>query len=171
MGLIGLGSIGKQLAIRLGCFQCSILAYDLYPDKQYASAHGVRLVPFEEVISQSDIVSLHLPLTSETASLFSSEVLANMKKGAFLVNTSRGGLVDEDALRAALESGHLAGAALDVLASEPPSPDHPLLKAPNVLITPHSGAQTDGATNAMGWGALTDCLAVLSGEEPQNRVV
>jgi D-3-phosphoglycerate dehydrogenase len=97
--------------------------------------------------------------------------LAQMKPGAFLINTARGELVDENALYAALASGKLAGAALDVFASQLPGADHPLLKLPQVISTPHMGAHTDGATSAMGWGALNDCLAVLRGETPKYRVV
>lgn len=93
-----------------------------------------------------------------------------MKPGAFLVNTSRGELVDETALYGALKSGHLAGAALDVFAAEPLPANHPLLTLPQVIATPHTGAHADSATTAMGWSALKNCLAVLSGQEPQNRV-
>jgi D-3-phosphoglycerate dehydrogenase len=171
VGIIGLGAIGKQLVKRLAGFQCQILAYDLYPDEAFAAENQVALAPFEEVISKADILSIHLPLTPETKGLIDENTISMMKMGAYLVNTSRGGLVDEEALLAGLESGHLAGAGLDVLAKEPPTPDHPLLQAPNVMVTPHMGAHTDGATNAMGWGALNDCLAVLSGKVPLNRVI
>jgi phosphoglycerate dehydrogenase-like enzyme len=94
-----------------------------------------------------------------------------MKTGSYLINTSRGEIIDENALIEVLNSGHLAGAGLDVLAEEPPPADHPLLKMDNVLVTPHSGAHSDGATNAMGWTALEDCLAVLSGQEPKFKVI
>jgi phosphoglycerate dehydrogenase-like enzyme len=89
-----------------------------------------------------------------------------MKPGAYLVNTSRGELIDDAALAEAIRAGHLAGAALDVFAVEPPRVDNPLLCLPRVLVTPHSGSHTDGAMNAMGWMAMQDCLAVLRGEEP-----
>jgi len=97
--------------------------------------------------------------------------LRQMKPGAFLVNTSRGELIDEEGLLGALTSGQLRGAALDVFAQQPPGIDNPLLSLPQVIATPHMGAHTDGATNAMGWAALRDCLAVLRGEEPTYRVV
>ena len=98
-------------------------------------------------------------------------LLAAMKPGAFLINTARGELVDEGALLDALDSGRLRGAALDAFITEPPAKDSPLLSHPRLIATPHSGAHTDGATNAMGWMALRDCLAVLRGDEPLYRVV
>jgi D-3-phosphoglycerate dehydrogenase len=94
-----------------------------------------------------------------------------MRRGSYLINTSRGGLLDESALFDALQHGHLAGAALDVFDEEPPSPDNPLLTLPQVIATPHMGAHSDSATNAMGWTALRDCLAVLLGQEPVYRVI
>jgi D-3-phosphoglycerate dehydrogenase len=97
--------------------------------------------------------------------------LNRMKPGAYLINTSRGELIDEDALFQALKSDHLAGAALDCFAQQPPAADNPLLSLPQVIATPHMGAHTDAATNAMGWSALNDCLAVLRGEQPAHRVV
>jgi D-3-phosphoglycerate dehydrogenase len=171
VGIAGLGSIGKQVARRLSGFDCKIMAYDLFPDQTFTAENNVKIASFEELVSQADILTIHLPLTEDTAGLINGEVLTRMKPGAYIVNTSRGGLVDEGALLEGLVSGHLAGAALDVLSSEPPSPNHPLLQAPNIIITPHTGAHTDGATNAMGWGALKDCLAVLAGKQPKNRVV
>jgi len=171
MGILGLGSIGKQLARRLSSFDCRILAFDPYPDREFASRHKVELAPQDRVLAEADFLSLQLPLLPETRGLVNQEFLAMMKPGAFLVNTARGELIDEDALLQALRSGHLRGAALDVFAQEPPDPDHPLLALPQVIATPHLGSQTDGATNTMGWMAFNECLAVLGGEAPQHRVV
>lgn len=170
VGIVGFGSIGRQLGRRLSGFNCRILAYDPFPDLPFASEFGIHLATLEEVLHQSDIISLHLPLSSSTQSLVNESFLSQMKPGAMLINTARGDIVDETALLNALQSGHLAGAGLDVFCQQPPDPSNPLLSLPNVLVTPHMGAHTDGATNAMGWMSLRDCLAVLRGEAPQFRV-
>jgi phosphoglycerate dehydrogenase-like enzyme len=125
----------------------------------------------EDVIRQADIVTLHVPLHPTTVNLVDDKFIASMKPGCILINTSRGELVDENALLDGLSSGQLSGAGLDVLSQEPPSPDHPFLKLSNVLITPHTGAHTDAATNAMGWTALQDCFAVLEGRDPKYPVI
>jgi len=170
IGILGLGAIGKQLARRLSGFDCTILAYDPYADPTFAAEHGIQLASMEDVIAQSDFLSLHLPLLTETNRLVNADFLTRMKKGAYLVNTSRGDVVDETALYDALVSGHLRGAGLDAFSIEPPDPAHPLLQLPQVICTPHLGAMTDGATSNMGWFALEDCLAVLRGDEPRFRV-
>jgi D-3-phosphoglycerate dehydrogenase len=171
VGILGLGSIGKQLARRLVGFDCRILAYDPYPDTWFAAQNHVEFVVQEDLLSEADFLSLHLPLLPETRGLVNEHFMKKMKAGSFLVNTARGELINEEALLNALKSNHLHGAALDVFAQEPPNPDHPLLALPQVIATPHLGSQTDGATNSMGWMALNDCLAVLRGEIPQHRVV
>ncbi len=170
VGIVGFGSIGKQLARRLAGFECRILAYDPYPDLPFAAQIGVQITPLDELLGQSDIISLHLPLTPSTHGIVDEVFLSRIKPGAFLINTARGDIVDEADLYACLQSGRLAGAALDVFCQEPPDPANPLLSLPNVITTPHMGAHTDGATNAMGWISLKDCLAVLRGEEPSFRV-
>ncbi len=171
VGIVGLGAIGKQVALRLRGFDCRLLAHEPYPDDAFAQEHHVELVGLDTLLHDADFVSLHLPLMSETRGMVNSAFLGRMKKGAYLINTARGELVDEAALLDALKSGKLAGAALDAFAQEPPQPDHPLLALPQVIATPHLGAQADGATNAMGWMALEDCLRVLRGDEPLHRVV
>ena len=171
IGILGLGTIGKQLARRLSGFDCTILAYDPYADKAFAQRHQVELASMDDVIANADFISLHLPLLPETRNMVNFAFLNKMKEGAFLVNTSRGEVVDEKALFEALQSGHLRGAGLDAFRVEPPDPSNPLLKLPQVIATPHLGAQTDGATSNMGWFAMRDCLAVLSGETPTYRVV
>src|SRR4030065_430641 len=158
IGILGLGAIGKQLARRLAGFDCTLLAYDPYADAAFASNNHVELTSMEDVIRQSDFISLHLPLLPETHGLVNAAFLSQMKLGSFLVNTSRGEVVDESALLQALQSGHLKGAGLDAFTVEPPDPHHPLLSLPQVIATPHLGAQTDGATSNMGWLAPCDCL-------------
>jgi D-3-phosphoglycerate dehydrogenase len=166
VGLLGLGAIGKQVARRLGGFGCNLLAYDPVVDGKIASQYNVALFSMDEVVAKADFLSLHLPLLPETRNLVNTAFLQSMKKGAFLVNTARGELIDEAALLEAVQNNHLAGAALDVFPKEPPDSTNPLLHLPQVLVTPHCAAHTDGAQNAMGWMALRDCLAVLRGEEP-----
>lgn len=170
VGLLGLGAVGRQVARRLAGFDCVIVAYDPVVDAHTAAEQGATLLPLDEVIGQTDFLSLHLPALPQTRGMVNAAFLAQMKPGAYLVNTARGELIVEADLLAALQSGRLRGAALDVFAVEPPGAENPLLALPQVIATPHTGAHTDGATNAMGWGALRDCLAVLSGEEPANRV-
>ena len=171
IGLLGFGSIGKQVARKLSGFDCEMVAYDPSPDRETAEELSVSFVNLGELIKRSDFLSLHMPLTPETSGLVDAAFLSSMKYGSCLINTSRGEMVNETALFEALESGQLNGAALDVFAKQPPNPENPLLSHPKVLSTPHMGAHTDGAVDAMGWGALLDCLTVLQGEEPQNRVI
>ena len=170
IGIIGFGSIGRELARRLAGFQCTLLAYDPYLQSGNTDPSGVQLLPLDEVLRQSDVISLHLPSTKETNKLVNKEFLTKMKPGSYLINTARGEIVDEDALFSALQSGHIAGTALDVFTEQPPDASNPLLTHPKVLVTPHMGAHTDGSTNAMGWMSLTDCLSVLNGNEPKYRV-
>jgi D-3-phosphoglycerate dehydrogenase len=171
IGILGLGAIGKQLVRRLAGFDCHILAYDPFADQSFASKNSIKLESLDKVIAEADFLSLHLPLLPETRGMVNADFLARMKKGSFLINTSRGEVVDETALLQALESGHLRGAGLDAFTVEPPDPSNPLLHLPQVVATPHLGAQTDGATSNMGWFAMKDCLTVLRGEEPLYRVV
>ncbi len=170
IGIIGLGAIGRQLAQRLKGFDCHIMAYDPHVDAPAGKAFGVEMVEMETVIAEADFLSLHLPLIPETRNLVNKDFLTRMKKGSFIINTSRGEVVDETALYEALISGHVRGAALDAFGAEPPDPTNPLLNLPQVIATPHLGAQTDGATSNMGWIALNDCLAVLNGEQPKYKV-
>ena len=171
IGLIGLGAIGKEAAKRLRGFACRLLAYELLPDEAFAADYEVDLVPLNKLLADSDIVSLHVPVLPQTEGMVDASFLAKMKEGSYLINTARGELVDEQALFKSITSGHLAGAALDAFAQEPPGVENPLLSLAEVIATPHMGAHTDGATNAMGWMALRNCLAVLRGEGALHRVV
>ncbi len=158
------------MARRLSGFDCRILAYDPLVDQAAGKAFGVEMMPMDEVVSSADFLSLHLPLMPETRNLVNKGFLTRMKKGSFLINTSRGEVVDEAALYDALSIGHLRGAALDAFIVEPPDTSNPLLNLSQVIATPHLGAQTDGATSNMGWLALNDCLAILMGEQPKYKV-
>lgn len=171
VGILGFGAIGKQLTKRLMGFGCRILAYDPYPDYQFAKKHAAILMDsIAEVISSADFVSLHMPLLPETKGMVNTAFLSKMKPGSFLINTSRGEAINESDLFHALIIGHLRGAGLDAFITEPPEMDNPLLTLSQVIVTPHHGAHTDGATNNMGKMAMSDCLAVLRGEEPKHRV-
>ena len=139
IGILGLGAIGKQLARRLSGFDCKIVAYDPFADVVFAKDNHIEIAVMDEVIKQADFISLHLPLLPETRGIVNDTFLSKMKKGSFLINTSRGEAVDEDALLRALQSGHLKGAGLDAFAVEPPDPNNPLLALPQVIATPHLG--------------------------------
>ena len=171
VGLVGFGAIGREVARRLASWGCHLLAYDPAPDVPTAAAElGVTLLELDQLLAESHFVSLHLPVTAETRRMVNAGFLAQMRPGAYLVNTARGEVVDEDALYEALRSGHLAGATLDALSSEPPLPGNPLYQLPQVIATPHCGAHTDRAMDGMGWGSLRSCLAVLRGQPPADRV-
>ncbi len=170
VGLLGLGAIGKETAKRLAGFGCQILAYDLCQNEEFAAAHGVNYVDLETLLRVSDIISLHLPGTPETAGIVDEVFLGQMKPGSWLVNTARGDLIKESALREALQNGHLRGAALDVYQLEPPGKENPLLAMDQVITTPHMGAHSDSATNLMGRIALDECLSVLAGNQPRYQV-
>lgn len=142
LGLVGAGRIGSEVAIRCRAFGMRVLVYDPYLTTERADDLGLALTGLDEVLTHGDIISLHVPLTDETLHLIDEDAISHMKPGAFLVNVSRGGVIDEEALAQALIDGHLAGAALDVFESEPLSPDSPLLDLPNVVLTPHLGAST-----------------------------
>lgn len=170
VGLLGLGAVGKQVARRLRPFECTVIAHDPRADTAFAHENGIELGTLDEVLSRADFLSLHLPLLPTTSGMVNSAFLGRMKAGAFLINTARGELIGDEALLGALQSGHLRGAALDVFREEPPRTDTPLLAMPQVIATPHCGAHTDGAIDAMGRTAMRDCLAVLRGEQPVYRV-
>lgn len=138
VGLFGTGRIGRAVARRLRPFGFDVLAYDPYADAVAAAEHGIELVGLDELFRRSHVLSLHAPATPETTGVVGFENLAKMPRGSFLVNTSRGALVDQDAVLAALDSGQLAGAALDVFVPEPLPVDHPLRRHPNALLTPHA---------------------------------
>ncbi len=170
IGILGLGAIGKKLAERLYGFNCQVLAYDPFIDEDFAKNSHVRLVTLDFLTAKSDFLSLHLPVLPETRGMVNKIFFKKMKRGAYIINTSRGEIIDEFALLNALKSNHIRGAALDAFSKEPPDRDNPLLSLPQVICTPHMGAQTDGATSNMGSMALNECLTVLKGGKPQYQV-
>lgn len=171
-GFIGFGAIGGRTAEILHCgfgMDCIAWSPSLTPER--AGQHFSRCAASaEDVIRTADAVFLALPMTNATRGFMDRDKLYQMKQGAVLINTSRAGLVDEEALREVLESGHLGGAATDVLAQEIPDPDHPLLKFPGFVVTPHIGANTDEALYEVGMCCVRQILDVMSGKEPEYPV-
>jgi phosphoglycerate dehydrogenase-like enzyme len=170
VGLVGFGSIGREVARRLSAFGCRVLVADPYVSPEVVFGCGAGLMSLDELLPVSDFVCLHAAATPLTTGMVNASFLRKMKPGAFLVNTARGELIDEAALVHAIETGRLRGAALDCFGKEPPGIDHPLLQLPQVMVTPHTGAHTDEALNAMGRMALDACLAVLRGERPAHVI-
>lgn len=170
VGLLGFGAVGREVAARLRPFGCRLLATDPHVTGAEADAYETRLVPLAELLPEADFISLHAALLPQTRGIVDRGFLQQMKPGSFLVNTARGELIDEGALLQALQEGMLAGAALDCFSQEPPAASHPLLRLPQVVLTPHSGAHTDQAMNRMGRMALESCLAVLQGDRPEQVV-
>lgn len=175
VGLVGLGRIGKSVVRRLSGFDARVLVHTRSPDADYAARTGIHYVDLPELLRRSDFVSLHAPLTPATRFLIDAPALAIMKKGAFLINTARGGLVDDAALLAALTSGHLGGAGLDVFVSEGDPAYAPvseaLLALPNVVATPHAGASSHEGLARTNLVAARSVVAVLNGETPPPGTV
>jgi D-3-phosphoglycerate dehydrogenase len=165
-GLIGLGRIGQALARRCKGFEMRVLAYDVQPPPGFAQQHGVELVDLATLFKEADFVSVHAPHTPETDKIVSRERLALMKPTAFLVNTARGGLVDEAALADALREGTIAGAGLDVFEVEPLPPVSPLRDLPNVVMTPHCAGSYIVAIAAMAERCVDNVLALIDGRDP-----
>ena len=171
LGLVGLGRIGRRVAeiCRLA-FQMRVLAYDPFLSAESTTRLGVTLAPLDEVIRTADFLSLHAPATPETVGLMNNERIAWMKPGSYLLNMARGALVDEGALIDALDRGHLAGAGLDVFATEPPALDNPLRRHPAVIATPHSASITQEGRRRMEEMAMERLLAFFRGDEPDDIV-
>ncbi len=172
VGLVGLGRIGSEVARRLLAFQVSVLAHDPYvkPESLGDLAGAVSLLDLASVLRASDVVSIHVPLTSQTRGMIGARELAMMKRTAYLVNASRGGIVDEAALARAVETGAIAGAALDTLASEPPAPDSPILGVDRILITPHVAWYSEESVIELERKAAEQAAQILRGEPPAHLV-
>jgi D-3-phosphoglycerate dehydrogenase len=164
LGVIGAGRTGQALAAKGAAVGFDVVLHDPYAD----AADGLRLVPFDELLATSDVVSLHLPLSEQTHHLIDASAIARMRRGACLVNVARGGLVDTDALVQALETGQLGGAGLDVLEHEPIPEDHPLLRLPSVIVTPHAAFYSQDSIDALSRGAAEAIVAAL-GRTPSLR--
>jgi phosphoglycerate dehydrogenase-like enzyme len=170
VGLLGFGHIGRAVARRAAALGCEVVAHDPVADSGLADHLGVTLAGAGEVVERADFLSLHMPLSDETRDLVDAALLARMRPGSYLVNTARGEIVVDEDVVAALESGRLAGAALDTLRQEPPRAGNPLVGRDDVIVTPHTAAHTREATAAMGRGAVANLVAVLDGREPPHRV-
>lgn len=171
LGLIGLGRIGRSVAVRAGGFRMKVIAYDPIIKPESAAPLGITLVPLPELLSRSDFVSLHLPMSDETRGLICRHTLAQMKPGSFLINTARGGLVVEEDLLEALRSGHLAGAGLDVLAKEPPPKDHPFFSLPNVILTSHNAGGDSQSILDSSLAAAQNIVDLYQGRWPAESMV
>ncbi len=169
LGIIGLGRIGRRVAERARAFGMTILAHDPFVAPNQAEGLGVRLISLDELLSAADFISIHVPAGSETDGLLGETRLSRCKPGSYLVNCSRGSVVDEPALLAALDSGRLAGAGLDVFATEPPSGSL-LIRHPHVIATPHIGGMTREAQQNVALAVAEQVLAVLRGAQPTHPV-
>jgi D-3-phosphoglycerate dehydrogenase len=168
LGVVGYGRIGRRVAeICAGGIKMQVLAYDPFLTGPIPTPEGVELISdLDTLLSNADFVTLHTPLTAETHHLIGERELRLMKPGSYLINASRGPVLDEAALIRALQDGHLAGAGLDVFDPEPPEPDNPLLKMINVVVTPHIASSTDRGLSAMFNGCVDQIIQVLKGERP-----
>jgi D-3-phosphoglycerate dehydrogenase len=166
LGLVGFGNIPRALAPKAKAFGLKVVTHDPFVSADALRMTGVEGVSFDRLLEISDYVSIHAPLNDKTRGLFNADNFRKMKKGALLVNTARGPLVDEQALIQALDSGHLGGAALDVVAAEPLAKDSKLLGRDNVILTPHTGFYSVEALNELQTKCATDVARVLSGEKP-----
>ena len=170
LGIIGLGAIGRSMVQRAKGFGMKVIAFDSYWDKEYAETNGVIYSNIDEILKEADFITLHVPLTAETKNSIGIEQLRNMKSTAYLINASRGGVVDEGALYAALKEGIIAGAGLDVFSTEPPI-DSPLFELDNVILSPHMGGFTDGALATTSEFIAQAIVDSLDGKELKNKIV
>jgi len=167
IGIVGLGRIGKEVAIRANAFGMKVIAYDIYWDEAFAEQHGVgRCESMDDVLVNSDVVSLHCFLSNETRGMINKEKIAEMRDGAIVLNCARGELVITEDMSEALHSGKIGGYGADVLDVEPPPADHPLLTAPNTVITSHIGSRTHESVIRQATMATENLLRFLNGEAP-----
>jgi D-3-phosphoglycerate dehydrogenase / 2-oxoglutarate reductase len=173
VGVVGMGSVGRRTAdLFRKAFGAPLLAFDPFaPDTAFTEVGAERYTGLDAMLPQVDVLTLHIPLSPDTTNLMDGRRLGLMRGEAILLNLSRGGIVDETALHAALDEGRIAGAASDVFVDEPPQPDHPLLRLSNFIATPHIGAATSESMERMGMDVVAGVVAQLNGETPRHRVV
>jgi D-3-phosphoglycerate dehydrogenase len=171
IGIVGLGRIGKEVAIRARAFGMKVIAFDVYWDEKFAAAHDVkRAATLDEIYAASDYISLHTNLTPETRDMINATSIAKMKKGVLLLNCARGEIVHTADLASALKSGQVGGYGADVLDVEPPPADHPLTKLPNVVITSHIGSRTYESVVRQATTAVKNLILAMHGEKPIAQV-
>jgi D-3-phosphoglycerate dehydrogenase len=171
LGIFGLGRIGRSMAVRSASLGMRVIATEQFPDREFVRANNIELVDFDTLLARSDFITVHCPLTDETRGLFNRDTFAKMKPGSIFLNTARGPLMVEADLLAALQSGHLRAAGLDVFEVEPPSTDNPLFQLDNVVVAPHIAGADDLSLEKMGVEAA-ECIAKLyQGQWPDGAVV
>ena len=170
LGILGLGRIGTAVARRAQGFDMPVLYHSRHRKPEVEVALGLTYVSFEELLARSDFLSVHCALTPETRHILDAEAFARMKKSAIVVNTGRGGLIDQPALVAAIRDGEIAGAGLDVTDPEPPAPDDPILHTPGIYVQPHIGSASWVARAGMTRVAVRNVVAVIRGERPPNCI-
>jgi D-3-phosphoglycerate dehydrogenase len=171
IGIIGLGRIGKEVAIRSHAFGMKIIAYDHHFDEAFAKQYGVkRATSLDEIYAASDYISLHTNLTPETRDLIDARSISKMKKGVLILNCARGEIVNTADIVMGLKSGQVGGYGTDVLDQEPPPADHPLLKLPNVIVTPHVGSRTFESVVRQATTSVKNLILAMNGEKPLAQV-
>jgi D-3-phosphoglycerate dehydrogenase len=171
IGIVGLGRIGKEVAIRAKAFGMKPIGFDIYWDEKFAKEHGVkRAAALDEIFAASDYISLHTNLTPETRGMINAKAFAKMKKGVLVLNCARGEIVNTQDMVEALKSGQVGGYGMDVLDKEPPPADHPLLKLPNVVCTPHIASRTYESVVRQATTAVKNLILAMKGEKPIAQV-
>ena len=170
LGLVGVGHVGREVARLARAFGMTVLGYDAFADPERLAGMGVIAASLDDVLATSDVVSLHVPLSKATYHLIGAKELARMKQGSIIMNMARGGILDEAALVEAVKSGHLAGAALDVVEHEPIEADNPVLHVKNILAVPHIGGQTGEAFSNNSMMVARDVLTYARGEKPDHVI-
>lgn len=170
LGVLGMGRIGSEVAARAKAFGMEVYGYDPFLTQERADKQGVRLASVEDIIRDADFITVHTPLTPETRHMIGKEQLARIKPGVRIVNCARGGIIDEQALVEAIDAGRVAGAAFDVFEEEPPAQEHPFLKHPKIIVTPHLGASTVEAQENVAIDVSEQLLHILRGEAFKNAV-